>query len=280
MNKKIISCLLSLLTILFVTGCKSAPVKEPSLTDLIKAGKIDEARDRFETKYDINEIDAEGNTALHLAAAMDDADLVTFLLIKKADIDLKNYESKTPLHMAISNNAKEAAQVLVQFGANLFARDGEGIAAIDAGFNRDVAFYDIFITAKTGEIRDSEDGRSIVHYFVQTKNEQAINTCVKKSIPLSVKDNNGCTPLDLAFNTLEDIKGVEIAACLIMNGADQVETEYEYFQTAIANRNLNYRFDDGQTPLHLASIYGHTPIVSYLLENNVLTNTQIGRAHV
>ena len=275
MNKKFsIALVISVFFFIFTAGCSLTPKKEASLHQLIQEGRIDEAKDRFVTKYDINEIDSDGNTALHLAAAINDSDLVTFLIIKKADIDLKNYQSQTPLHVAIEHNSVESAQVLVSFGANIFARNSEGITAMDMAFERDSAYYDIFITTKTSELRDIDDGRNIVHYFVQTKNEKAINYCVKKNIPLSVPDANGKTPLDLAFQSITDIESVEIAASLILNGAEQVESDYDYFQTAVMNRNLNYRFDDGQTPLHIASIFGHTPVIRYLLENNALTNVQ------
>ena len=59
-----------------------------------------------------------------------------------------------------------------------------------------------------------------------------------------------------------------------MYGADQVKTEFSYFQDAISNRNLDMRLEDGQTPLHIASILGHTGIAHYLLENNAQTNVQ------
>lgn len=272
MNKEIIFTALALAFIF--SGCKSAPTAEPTLQELIMDGKIEEAKSRFTTKYDINEIDESGNTALHLAAAMNDSDLITFFLIKKADIDLKNYDSKTPLHIAIESGSFDAAQTLVSFGANIFARNGEGKTAIDMGFEKDVSYYDIFITTKTSEIRDAQTGRNLVHYLVQTKNEQGISTCIKKHIPLSVPDNEGLTPLDVAFQDSEDIRSIEIAAELIMNDADPVESDFDYFQTALQNRNLNYRFDDGQTPLHLAAIQGHTAVTRYILENNALTNVQ------
>lgn len=275
MNKKFsIGLLLAALFSIFSTGCSSTPKKELSLQQLIKQGNTEEAKARFTTKYDINEIDEDGNTALHIAASMNDSDLVAFLIIKKADIDLKNYKSQTPLHVAIEHNAVEAARTLVSFGANIFARDEEGITAMDMAFARNAAYYDIFITTKTSEIRDSEDGRNIVHYFVQTKNNTAISWCVKKNIPLSTADAAGKTPLDLAFELLDDVNSVEIAVNLIQNGAEPVESEYDYFQTAVLSRNLNYRFNDGQTPLHLASIAGHTPVVSYLLANNAQTDVQ------
>ncbi len=274
MDKKFIFSLFSLVFIISLFGCASNK-KEVSIQQLILEGKIDEAKARFISKYDINEIDENGNTALHTAAKINDASLTLFLLCYGADPDLKNYSSQTPLHVAVENNAKEAAQQLINFGCNIFARDGSGKTAMESAFAKDPVYYDIFITEKTGQIRDADRQKTIVHYFVETKDETAIETCVRKGIPISEKDSDGKTPLEYAFDDIESDGMVEIAAELIMNGAEQVKnSNFEYFETAILNRNINYRFEDGQTPLHYAAIAGHKSITKYLLENNAQTNVQ------
>lgn len=273
MSKKIILAISSLFLLSFITGCASNPTELP-IQELIKQGKIDEAKARFISKYDINEIDKDGNTALHTACEINDSNLVLFLLCYGADPDVKNYSSQTPLHVAIEHDSKESAQQLINFGCNIFARDSAGKTAMETAFSKNPAYYDIFITPKTGEIRDSDREKTIVHFFVEQKDEMAILTCVRKDISISIKDNEGKTPLDYAFEHIEEEGIVEIAASLIMNGAEQVSSGFDYFQTSISNRNLNYRFDDGQTPLHLAAIQGHTSITKYLLENNAFTNVQ------
>lgn len=260
--------------LLFAAGCASAPVAEPTLQELIRDGRTEEAKARFTTRYNINEIDEDGNTALHVAAALNDADLVAFLIINKADIELKNNEGQTPLHVAVQNDAREAAKALVSFGANVFAKDAEDLSALETGFLKSAAYYDIFITTKTSELRDAEDGRTIVHYFVQTKDVRAVETCIKKEIPLSVQDSNGRTPLDIAFEDMEGDAAVLIAAALVMGGAEASASPFDYFATAVASRNVDCRFADGQTPLHIAAINGHSAVESYLLQNGALTNVQ------
>lgn len=273
MTKKISFSLFTVCLILSFFGCTSTE-KEVSIQELIRNNKIEEAKSKFVSKYDINAIDENGNTALHAAAEINDASLVLFLLCYGADPDLKNYNSQTPLHVAIENNSKASAQQLVNYGCNIFARDADGKTAMENAFQKDSSYYDIFITEKTAEQRDSITGKSILHYFVKDADEMAIFTCVRKSIPLSPKDNEGKTPLDLAFADIENGGMAEIAAILITNGAEQVSSDFDYFQTAVANRNINYRFEDGQTPLHYAAIAGHKSITKYLLENNADTNVQ------
>ena len=63
---------------------------------------------------------------------------------------------------------------------------------IEKDFDIARIYYDIFITAKAGELRDL-DGQTIVHYFVRTKNLKAIRQCITKGIPISIKDDNGKT---------------------------------------------------------------------------------------
>lgn len=257
-----------------ILGCQTNGIKkEATPQDLIREGQIEQAKGRFLSPNDINSVDEDGNTVLHLAAKMNDTDLISYFIFKGADTELKNYESDTPLHIAIQNGCFDAAKTLYTFGSNIFARNKDGITALDLGLLENDAYYDIFINTKSGEIRDTE-GKSIVHYFVQTKNLKGIEYCVQKKLPISVKDNSGKTPLDYAFEDINNDTSIHIAAELIMGGADEVETDFAYFQTALASRNLNTRFDDNQTPLHISSIFGHTGITKYLLENGANTSSQ------
>ena len=259
---------------ILLSGCASSkPESKLTPQQLIMQNRKAEAKQEFVMPTDINAADEDGNTVLHIAAKIDDEELVTYFIFKGADPELKNRDGDTALHVAIKNNSKRAAKALSAVSETLFSRDSEGITALDRGLYSDDEYYDIFITTKAGELRDVE-GQTIVHYFVKTKNLKGIRKCITEGIPISVRDDNGKTPLDVAFENLDDEEFVEIAAELIMGGADEVATDFSYFQDAMLARNVNTRFDDGQTPLHLAAIYGHNAIAKYLLENNADTTVQ------
>ena len=260
--------------LILLSGCASAkPESKLTPQQLIMQNRKAEAKQEFVMPTDINAADEDGNTVLHVAAKIDDDELVTYFIFKGADPELKNHDGDTPLHVAIKNRSLRAAKALSAVSSTLFSRDAEGVTALDLGLLSDDSYYDLFITTKAGELRDIE-GQTIVHYFVRTKNLKGIRQCISKGIPISVKDDNGKTPLDVAFENLDDEEFVEIAAELIMGGADEVATDFAYFQDAMLARNVNSRFDDGQTPLHLAAIYGHNAIAKYLLENNADTSVQ------
>ena len=273
MNKKTI-LLLIVLSLAF-TACKSTKAAA-KLTphQLLKNNMVEQAKNEFMAPSEINEIDEDGNTVLHLAALRNDGDLCTFFIIKGADTELKNYESDTALHLAIKNDCFTAARAIINMDCkSLMSRDQDGKSCLDLGLETNDSYYDIFITKATGEIRD-DDGQSIVHYFVTSKNLKAVKACIDNGLDISVKDNRGKTPLDLAFEKLNDDASVQIAAELILGGAEEVDTNFSYFQETVVSRNYSVRFDDGQTPLHIAAINNHSAIAKFLLENDASTSAQ------
>lgn len=272
MNKKL--AFIPLAFLFMFAACESGKVeRELTALELLKEGRIDEAKTKFLITTDINEVDEDGNTVLHYAAKDDDADLVLFFLIKGADSELKNKEGQTPLHIAIEYKSYDAAQILASHEKTLFCRNGIGEVALNKGLSEDEAFYDIFINSKTGSLTDNQ-GKTILHYFVESKNLKAVQQCINKGLPISIKDNSGKSALEYAFTNINDYTSVEIAAALIQGGAEEIETDFTYFQNAIASRNINARFDDGQTPLHLSAIHGHNAIAKYLLVKKADTSVQ------
>ena len=251
---------------LFISACASV-VSQPSIQELIVQGRYDEAKEIFKTKTDINAADENGDTALHVAARVNEADLVSFLIIKGADTEIRNSEGDTALHVAIKNDAIDAAKVLAIVHGDIFAKDANENTALELALAKGPEWYEAMITSQSGEIRDV-DGESIVHYFVKTRDEKAIERCIDVGVPLSVRDNYGLTPLDLAFKSAENAASIRIAAQLLLAGATPVRGNFAYFEDAVRTHNMILRFNDGQTPLHIATIDGHTGIVDYILKEN------------
>ena len=248
---------------LLLGGCKSTK----TVQELIMAGEIEKAKSFFTNQAEINNADREGNTALHVAAKLNEADLVIFLIVKGADTELKNKSGDTPLHVAIENDAYEAARALTSLSADIFALNAKGKSALEIAITKNDLYYDIMINEKTSLLRDSNDGNGIVHYFVLTRNQKALGYCIHKKIDINKKNSAQKTPLALALKNPETLICAEIAADLLLAGAEKVECDAKYFEEAVIQRNLSIRMDDGQTPLHLAAIYGHSGISQYLLNN-------------
>lgn len=261
----ILKTILIVSSVFLLATCASSKVeKEVSIQQLIMEGRYEEAKELFKTKTDINAVDEDGNTALHIAAKVNEADLISFLIIKGANTEIRNNMDDTPLHVAVKNDNLEAAKVLAIVHGNIFAKDAEGNTALQIALAKDDIWYDAMITPQTGTLRDI-NGESIVHYFVKTQDEKAIDCCIRQQIPLSVKDNFGKTPLNLCYEDVNDEVSVRIAATLLLAGAESIRGDFAYFEDAIRTHNTMVRFNDGQTPLHIATIMGHKGIVSYIV---------------
>lgn len=265
--------IITTISLCFFYACVTTPQGELTVQELIRQGRIEEAKSFFISKADVNGIDESGNTALHEAALRDDADLCTFLVFKGASCDTKNEKGDTPLHCAVKNDCVNSAKALAALGAQIFIKDADGKTALEIGLQADPAFYDALITTKSSEVRDV-NGQSIVHYFVLTKDEKAIDICIQKQIPLSVKDDNGITPLALSFTDCNDVRNIRIAAKLILADAEPVRGDFSFFEDAVRTHNLSMRFDDGQTPLHIACIQGYNGMVEYLISNGAQATLQ------
>lgn len=75
---------------------------------------------------DVNAKDSEGRTPLHLAIDKAYTDIVLALLEKKPNLELKNRDGDTALLRAVKNRDVQIAQLLVSMGAKLSATDNAG----------------------------------------------------------------------------------------------------------------------------------------------------------
>lgn len=263
-NLKIFSFFALFFSFAFFSCNSTAVEKDESVQKLLKEGRYEEAKGLFITKTDINAQDKNGDTALHVCARINEADLIAFFAFKNADTEIENADGDTPLLVAVKNDNIESAKVLIQMGANIFAKDAAENSALQLALAKNELWYEVMITEKTGQIR-AINGDSIVHYFVRTDDEKAIDFCIKKQLPLSVENNEGDTPLSLCYKRADETVPVGIAAALLQAGCECERGDFAYFEDSVRTHNTMLRFADGQTPLHLATILGHTGIVNYFL---------------
>ena len=75
---------------------------------------------------DVDELDRDGRSALHMAAHANDADRVKKLIEAGANVDLQDKEGWTPLHMAAQQYSVDAARLLLDAGAAVELVDAHG----------------------------------------------------------------------------------------------------------------------------------------------------------
>ena len=82
----------------------------------------------------MNKQDQYGRSPLHVAAAVDYAEMVEFLLQNGADIDIQTTgEGQAAIHYAAKNDAINSLQMLLGYGANIDARDSKNRTPLQVG---------------------------------------------------------------------------------------------------------------------------------------------------
>lgn len=138
--------------------------------------------------FDIDDFtDDSGWTALHIASAIGNIDIVELLLEHdpEPDVNLPTNTGLTPVHLATAKKHLDVIEVLVKKGASVRAKDNKGQQALHRAVS-------------VGAV-------GIVKYLVE-----------EQKAPLNVKDSMGWTPL---HHALAEGFG-DIGALLVKSGAD------------------------------------------------------------
>ena len=81
---------------------------------------------------DINAQDQNGRTVLNFVTFLNrDPKIVQFLIDNKAKVNEPDLFNVTPLHNAIQKEETEIVQILLQAGADLYAKNDQGVTPID-----------------------------------------------------------------------------------------------------------------------------------------------------
>jgi len=208
-----------------------------SLFTAAKNGEQQEVKALLDQGADINAKDDQGMTALHLAAQGGHTDVVEFLLSKDADINAQNIKGYTPLYSAIWKNDPNMVGLLVSKGA-------------DVNFS-------------------PEDDYSPLHHAVWEENLDIIKVLIDNGADCDVKDQDGWTDFRYAADEANreiielfvangaDVSGIYRAACL--GNVARVEALLEQGAAVDEKDEL------GWTPLYWACSMGQEAVGEFLL---------------
>lgn len=80
----------------------------------VRTGDKDKVKLLLEHGVSVNATDAQGRTALHIAASHRDKDMVEFLLSVGANKSIKDCEGRTPLHVASAERNRDIVEMLLK----------------------------------------------------------------------------------------------------------------------------------------------------------------------
>jgi len=78
----------------------------------------------------VNSADAEGRSALHVAAGQDDENAVCRLLEWGADVNCRDNKKRTPIHIAAAGGNRKTTMLLLEVGADMNAKDEREYTAV------------------------------------------------------------------------------------------------------------------------------------------------------
>jgi len=174
---------------------------------------------------EINEIDANGRTLLHLAVRRGHAAVCRLLIGQGADINEKTKTGETLPHLSIMEGYKEGDALL-----HLAVRKGHAAVCL-------------LLIEQGADINEkTKEGETALHLAVKKGNKEICNLLIEKGADINKKNNKGETALHLAADKYYSVS---------------TRNTYTYLCKLLLIKGANYHATDnnGCTPFGIACKY-------------------------
>ena len=219
---------------------------------------------------------------LQSAAELGNRQLASILITAGARVNEKGPEGRTALHCA--NGQLDVIHLLIDKGADMNARDGEGVSPLDEAVwygSLDTVALLLAHGARLNE-RETKTSATPINEAAYKGHVQLVQYLLQFKPDLEIPDKHGYRPLDNAIRM-----GKEDCALLLLNAAGKQAPEFfeKAMDAAIRKdesvlvdslinhgANMSGTLPSGATPLDVAAFGGSAKVVDVLLKNNADPN--------
>ena len=212
------------------------------------------------------------STPLHAAALANTCEAAEVLLQNGADTNAKDNIGHTPLHYAASANAREAAEVLLQNGADTNAKGNIGFTPLhNAAFANAREAAEVLLQNGADTNAKAGNGHTPLHYAAFVNAYEIAKVLLQNGAAIDAKADGGDTPLHNAA----EANACEAAEVLLKKHGSALLNTYEAAEVLLQNRAaIDAKADDGRTPLHAAALSNACEIAEVLLKNEADVNAR------
>ncbi|XP_067420365.1 ankyrin repeat domain-containing protein 26 isoform X6 [Emydura macquarii macquarii] len=197
-------------------------------------------------KHDVNQLDKENRTPLHLACANGHSDVVTYLVDNKCKLNLCDNDNRSPLMKAVQCQQEKCATMLLEHGADPNLVDVNNNTALHlAAHTANITLAEQLLEYSAHIDAQNKEGYTPLTIAITENHQEMVEFLLKKGADVNARDKSKRTPLMIAASGGE----LNLIKVLLHYGAD------------VSNKDIN-----GWTSEDYALIGGYSGLSKQLSE--------------
>lgn len=243
----------SLAAFLVAFPAVAAPPSADDLIDAVRDGNRSQLTALLSRPIDVNAARADGSTALHWAAYVNDLETAALLIRAGARTNTATDQGITPLLLSCAHADSRVPMALLEAGAdpNLPSKVGESALMACARSGNAAAVATLLEKGASTAATESWQGQTALMAAVSASHETVARLLVAHGADVKARSSTGFAPLMFAART----GNIAIGTLLLEAGA-----------------NVNDAARDGSTPLLVALVRGRTAFAGWLLDHGADAN--------